>query len=73
MTATAQPTGSVWSVELSDLVCPGCGGSVVDAPPSGWSARAGRSPDFSHPDGSVLCPDSSGRVPEPVEARGVAR
>lgn len=60
-------------VDVSDLVCPGCAGPVVDAPPSGWPARAGRCPDFSHLDGSVLCPDGFGRVPEPVESRGVAR
>ncbi|ANY06566.1 hypothetical protein [Pseudonocardia sp. HH130630-07] len=55
-------------VDVTDLVCPGCTGPVVDAPPSGWSARAGRCPEFSHLDGSVLCPDGFGRVPEPVEA-----
>lgn len=54
--------------DVTDLVCPGCTGPVVDAPPSGWSARAGRCPEFSHLDGSVLCPDGFGRVPEPVEA-----
>ncbi|ANY06386.1 hypothetical protein AFB00_08875 [Pseudonocardia sp. HH130630-07] len=56
----------VW-VDVSELVCPGCGGPVVDAPPSGWPARAGAVPEFSHPDGSVLCPDELGRVGEPVE------
>lgn len=58
-------------VDVSDLVCPGCAGPVVDAPPSGWPARAGRCPEFSHADGSVLCPDGMGRVPEPVEAAGL--
>lgn len=55
-------------VDVTELVCPGCAGPVVDAPPSGWPASAGRCPDFSHLDGSVLCPDGFGRVPEPVEA-----
>lgn len=58
-------------VEVTDLVCPGCAGPVVDAPPSGWPVRAGWRPEFSHPDGSVLCPDGMGRVPEPVEAAGL--
>lgn len=58
-------------VEVTDLVCPGCAGPVADAPPSGWPARAGRPPEFSHLDGSVLCPDRLGRVPEPVGAAGL--
>ncbi|MBC3189969.1 hypothetical protein H7X46_02690 [Pseudonocardia sp. C8] len=56
-------------VDVTTLVCPGCRGPVVDVPPSGWPARAGVVPEFSHPDGSVLCPDELGRVPEPVEVR----
>ncbi|WP_344027600.1 hypothetical protein [Pseudonocardia kongjuensis] len=55
-------------VDVTDLVCPGCARPVVDGPHSGWSASAGRCPEFSHLDGSVLCPDGVGRVPEPVEA-----
>ncbi|ALE85848.1 hypothetical protein XF36_24135 [Pseudonocardia sp. HH130629-09] len=58
-------------VDVTDLVCPGCASPVIDAPPSGWPARAGRSPEFSHADGSVLCPDRFGRVPEPMEAAGL--
>ena len=58
-------------IDVEDLACPGCWGPVVDAPPSGWPARAGRVPEFSHPDGSVLCPDEQGRVGEPVEADGM--
>ena len=58
-------------VDIDGLVCPGCWGPVVDAPPSGWPASAGRVPEFSHPDGSVLCPDAHGRVGEPVEAGGL--
>lgn len=58
-------------VDLAALVCPGCGGAVAGVPPSGWPARAGLAPQFSHPDGSVLCPDEFGRVPEPVEAGGL--
>ena len=62
---SAPPSGRV---ELGGLVCPGCGDPVADAAPSGWPARAGRAPEFSHRDGSVLCPDGRGRVPEPIEA-----
>lgn len=51
------------------LVCPGCHERAEGAPPVGWPDRAGRRPDFSHRDGSVLCPDARGRVPEPVEAQ----
>ncbi|WP_226351577.1 hypothetical protein [Pseudonocardia sp. ICBG601] len=58
-------------IDVTDLVCPGCPGPVMDAPPLGWPARAGRSPEFSHTDGSVLCPDHMGRVPEPIEAAGL--
>lgn len=58
-------------VEVTDLVCPGCTGPVVDAPPSRWPASAGQRPEFSHADGSVLCPDGFGRVPDPVEAAGL--
>ncbi|MEV1292753.1 hypothetical protein [Pseudonocardia sp. NPDC049635] len=54
-------------VDVTDLVCPGCRGAVVEAPPAGWPTSAGIVPEFSHPDGSVLCPDGYGRVPEPVE------
>ncbi|RZT89053.1 hypothetical protein EV383_6008 [Pseudonocardia sediminis] len=58
-------------IDVTDLVCPGCWEPVVDASPSGWPARAGSAPEFSHPDGSVLCPDQIGRVPDPVEAGGL--
>lgn len=58
-------------VDPDALVCPGCHEVVVCAPPSGWPRRAGARPEFSHRDGSVLCPDSSGRVPEPVEMAGL--
>lgn len=58
-------------VDVTDLVCPGCWSPVVDVPPAGWPARAGHLPEFSHEDGSVLCPDGAGRVPEPVEAGGL--
>ncbi|MBC3190925.1 hypothetical protein H7X46_07600 [Pseudonocardia sp. C8] len=58
-------------VDLADLVCPGCWGPVVDVPPVGWPVRAGRVPGFSHPDGSVLCPDEQGRAGEPIEAGGL--
>jgi len=60
-------TRTMTAVELQ-LVCPGCHEPAVGAPPAGWPDRAGRRPEFSHGDGSVLCPDDRGRVPEPVEA-----
>ena len=58
-------------VDVTDLVCPGCWSPVVDLPPAGWPARAGHLPEFSHEDGSVLCPDGAGRVPGPVETGGL--
>lgn len=63
MTATAD------RIDVSALSCPGCQQSVTGEPPTGWPDRAGRPPEFSHRDGSVLCPDDRGRVPEPVEVR----
>ncbi|WP_145981251.1 hypothetical protein [Pseudonocardia sp. HH130629-09] len=45
-------------VHLDDLICPGCGDHVIGDPPLGWDASAGLAPEFSHRDGSVLCPDS---------------
>lgn len=61
-------TAAAERVELYTLVCPGCGCPVAGEPPTGWPARAGHPPEFSHRDRSVLCPDDRGRVPEPVEA-----
>ena len=59
-------------VDVVDLRCPGCAGPVAAQPPSGWPRGAGVVPEFSHPDGSVLCPDGRGRIGEPVEvAAGV--
>jgi hypothetical protein len=58
------------TVDISELVCPGCGDPVAATPPTGWPRAAGRRPEFSHLDGSVLCLDSRGRVGEPVEAAG---
>lgn len=63
------PAGLV--VDPDALVCPGCAEPVCAAPPSGWPARAGVAPEWSHRDGSVLCPDGLGRVPEPVEMGGL--
>lgn len=54
-------------VDPDTLVCPGCAGRVLFEPPPGWPSRAGAVPEWSHRDGSVLCPDARGRVPEPVE------
>jgi hypothetical protein len=65
------PLVAAESVDLDDLVCPGCGDPVTGEPPLGWSAGAGKAPGFSHRDGSVLCPDSAGRISEPVEAGGL--
>ncbi|WP_143105372.1 hypothetical protein [Pseudonocardia ammonioxydans] len=65
------PEPSDGLLDLTELVCPGCWDPVVDGPPPGWPARAGRAPDFSHPDGSVLCPDEYGRIGEPIEADGL--
>lgn len=58
-------------VDLDALVCPGCGDPVAGEPPLGWPAGAGETPGFSHTDGSVLCPDSAGRIGEPVESGGL--
>ena len=55
-------------VELDDLICPGCFEPVLGERPLGWPATAGVCPEFSHPDGSVLCPDAGGAIGEPVEA-----
>lgn len=65
-TTTTMTTNT--EVDLDALVCPGCGEPAVGEPPSSWPAAAGAAPGFSHPDGSVLCPDGQGRVGEPVEA-----
>ena len=59
------------TVDLDELVCPGCAEPVTGQPPAGWPAGAGPAPGFSHADGSVLCPDGSGRVGEPVEVGGL--
>lgn len=58
-------------VDPDALVCPGCAEPVRDVPPPEWPVRAGVAPDWSHRDGSVLCPDGRGRVPEPVETGGL--
>lgn len=59
-------------VELDELVCNGCGSCVRPESPVGWPASAGVAPEFSHGDGSVLCPDEHGRIGEPLEIRAVA-
>ncbi|MDN5916089.1 MAG: hypothetical protein L0I76_13470 [Pseudonocardia sp.] len=66
--AETAPPPAVRGVDPDALLCPGCHETAVCAPPSGWPERAGARPEFSHRDGSVLCPDGRGRVPEPVEA-----
>ena len=60
-------------VDPTVLICPGCHEPVIGEPPQGWPASAGRVPEFSHPDGSVLCLDGAGRIGEPVEARAGGR
>ena len=68
MFVTESRTRPVESVDPEALVCGGCAEQVHHAPPVGWPTAAGQAPEFSHRDGSVLCPDSRGRVGEPVEA-----
>lgn len=58
-------------VDPAGLVCSGCADVVSCEPPVGWPTSAGATPSFSHRDGSVLCPDSRGRVGEPIEAATV--
>lgn len=57
------------TASIEGLACAGCQASVLDEPPTGWPVAAGRAPEFSHRDGSVLCPDARGRIGEPVEVR----
>jgi hypothetical protein len=57
------------TASIEELACAGCHESVLDEPPTGWPAAAGQAPEFSHRDGSVLCPDARGRIGEPVEVR----
>ena len=57
------------TASIEGLACAGCHESVLDEPPIGWPAAAGQVPDFSHRDGSVLCPDARGRIGEPVAVR----
>jgi len=55
-------------VNPEDLICPGCGEQVRCEPPGYWVVAHGPRPDFSHPDGSALCPASAnGRPVEPIE------
>ncbi|OLM28281.1 hypothetical protein Ae717Ps2_6620 [Pseudonocardia sp. Ae717_Ps2] len=68
MGATSSTASAVsTAVRAEDLVCPGCGSTAVPEPPIQWPAAAGQAPEFSHRDGSVLCPDARGRITEPVE------
>ena len=60
MGATSTACAASTTVGAEDLVCPGCGYMAVPEPPIQWSAAAGRAPEFSHRDGSVLCPDGCG-------------
>lgn len=69
MTVTETHDRTISAVDLDALVCAGCTDPVRSDPPLGWPSRAGAAPLFSHRDGSVLCPDSRGRLGEPVEVR----
>src|SRR5437867_2215310 len=51
------------SIELEDLVCPGCGEPVDGDSPIGWTAADGPLPEFSHTDGTPLCGGN-----DPIEA-----
>lgn len=53
------------AVRLTDLVpgLPRAGGRLA----SDRLVGASGSPEFSHRDGSVLCPDNRGRVSDPIE------
>ncbi len=61
----------VGRVDPDALVCAGCAEPAVGMPPVDWPANAGQAPEYSHRDGSVLCPDAAGRIGEPVEVGGL--
>jgi hypothetical protein len=60
MSAPAIGTESRY-VELDELICPGCGEQVNDQPPADLVS------EFSHHDGSALCPRPGGEPAEPIE------
>jgi len=55
-------------VDPEQLICPGCGEQVRPEPPGYWRVADGLpAPQFSHPDGTVLCRHRDGTVAEPIE------
>jgi hypothetical protein len=73
MSAPAIGTQPRCYVEPDDLICPGCGEQVNGQPPTDYLAGEGpRTPDFSHHDGSALCPRSDGAPAEPIESEAGA-
>lgn len=54
-------------VDPDTLVCAGCAEPVECAPRIHCSGELGPVPEFSHRDGSELCPDGDGVPGEPVE------
>ena len=62
-----KPSGAF--VEVDTLTCPGCHDTAIPEPPSVPALGALAGGEFSHRDGSDLCPDRRGRVGDPIEAR----
>jgi hypothetical protein len=55
-------------VELDELICPGCGEQVNNQPPADQpAAEVPLVSEFSHHDGSALCPRPGGAPAEPIE------
>jgi hypothetical protein len=51
-----QQAGATRYVNTEELICPGCGEQVSCEPPTHYMAAAGQQvPQFSHPDGSLMC------------------
>lgn len=58
------------TIEIDDLVCPGCGEQVLGERPKHWPAEDELGiAEFSHTDGTPLCFMAGTQLPaEPVEA-----
>lgn len=54
-------------VDPDTLHCPGCREPIRCEPPRDWPATAGPAPLFAHRDRTPLCPDTRGRISEPIE------
>ncbi len=68
MTAPQHTTHPQRFVDPAELICPGCGEQVCPQPPVRLDASAGPgTPQFSHRDGTALCPAVDGTSCEPVE------